>query len=282
LLEPSVKAARTIGTSGPAFIRMMTLLLRAHISVGEIEKAQADMAQIEEKGGGNDLAQRYFELGKLLETELAALKEKGDSATLAKRQADYLKFLQALANAKSGQTPQSLLWAGEQMLKIQNPREAGQLFNQILEKWGDNKEFLAQQGADQFVLQAKVGIVQALREQGDYTKAESMLAELMKQNPRTAALIFEQGMILERKAEAKEGSWKQAFAHWQNLAVRLGTSRPRPPQYYDAWYHAAYALNQDGLGTKAKQTLNSIMRLSPTVGGTDMKQKYEALLKKIK
>ena len=73
-----------------------------------------------------------------------------------------------------------------------------------------------------------------------------------------------------------------AFAHWQKLAMRLGMSRPRPVEYYDAWYHAAYALYKDKQPTKAKQTLGSVMRLSPKVGGPEMKEKYDALLKTIK
>ena len=135
---------------------MLTALLRAHITAGQIEKAQADMAALEKQGGGGNLAQLYFGLGKLLEAEMKALKDKGDSAGLARRQQDYLKFLTALANAKSGQTYESLEWAGEQMLKIQNPRDAGKIFKRILETIGKDKEFLARTGATNLLLRTRI------------------------------------------------------------------------------------------------------------------------------
>jgi hypothetical protein len=282
LLEPSVRAAQEGGASPAAFNRMMAALLRAHINAGQIEKAQADMAVLEKQGGGGNLAQLYYRLGKLLEAEMKALKDKGDRAGLARRREDYLKFLTALANAKSGQTYESLEWAGEQMLKIQDPREAGKIFKRILETMGKDKAFLAQQGASNLLLHTRIKYAEALRGQEDFTAAEELVSELLKEFPRSSDPLFEQGMLLENKAETKQGTWKAAFAHWQKLALRLGMSRPRPVEYYDAWYHAAYALNKDNEPTKAKQTLGSVMRLSPKVGGPEMKEKYDALLKTIK
>ena len=64
--------------------------------------------------------------------------------------------------------------------------------------------------------------------------------------------------------------------------MRLGNTRTRPVEYYDAWYHAALALRNDGKTTEAKQTLASILRLSRNVGGPEMKEKYETLLKQLK
>ncbi|WP_406697281.1 tetratricopeptide repeat protein [Singulisphaera sp. Ch08] len=282
LLEPTAKAAGAGGSTGPAFSRLMAALLRAHINAGQIEKAQADMAVLEKQGGGANLAQLYFGLGKLLEAEMKVLKDKGDRAGLTKRQADYLKFLTALANAKSGQTYESLQWAGEQMLKIQNPGEAGKIFKRILETMGKDKAFLALEGSGNLLLRTRIRYAEALRGQGDYTAAEELVTELLKEFPRSSDPLFEQGMLLENKAETKQGTWKAAFAHWQKLALRLGASRPRPTEYYDAWYHAAYALAKDNQPTKAKQTLGSVMRLSPKVGGSEMKEKYDSLLKNIK
>jgi len=62
----------------------------------------------------------------------------------------------------------------------------------------------------------------------------------------------------------------------------LAGGRTRRIEYFDAYYHAAYALYKDGQATKAKQTLGSVMRLSPKVGSPEMKAKYDALLKEIK
>ena len=56
---------------------------------------------------------------------------------------------------------------------------------------------------------------------------------------------------------------------------------PKPPDYYDAWYHAAAALQKQGKPDLARTTVASIMRLSPTVGSPEMKAKYQDLLKQL-
>lgn len=282
LLEPSSAAVMGAGTATPAVSRLLSDLLRAHINGGQIEKALADMAALERMGGGANLTQLYFGLGKLLETELKTLKEKNNRAGLERRQADYLRFLTALAGTKSGQTYESLRWTGEQMLKIQNPKAAGEIFKRILDTTGKDKAFLGQPGADERLFKVKVRYAQALREQDDFTAAESVVQELLKDFPKRIEPLYEQGMLLENKAENKQATWKADFAHWQTLALRLRMVRPAPIEYYDAWYHAAYALFKDKQATKAKQTLGSVMRLSPKVGSPEMKEKYDALLKQIK
>jgi hypothetical protein len=87
---------------------------------------------------------------------------------------------------------------------------------------------------------------------------------------------------VESQAQAGQGEWSAACQHWQDLAQKLSRTRPRPLAYFDAWYHAAYALHQQNENTKARQTLNGIMRLNPGVGSPEMKSKYEQLLKSMK
>ena len=54
---------------------------------------------------------------------------------------------------------------------------------------------------------------------------------------------------------------------------------PKPAEYYEAWYHAAVALQkQTASPTLARQTLASVMRLSPTLGSPEMKAKYQELV----
>jgi hypothetical protein len=62
----------------------------------------------------------------------------------------------------------------------------------------------------------------------------------------------------------------------------MSRTRPHPLSYYDAWYHAADALHHQKEDTKARQTLNGIMRLNPGVGSPEMKSKYEHLLGSMK
>ncbi len=63
--------------------------------------------------------------------------------------------------------------------------------------------------------------------------------------------------------------------HWKG-------SDPRSILYYDAWYHVASVLLKQKDAVKARQTLMGMMRLSPSVGGADMKAKYEELIARTK
>ncbi|MGE3819521.1 MAG: hypothetical protein AB7I30_08800, partial [Isosphaeraceae bacterium] len=64
LLEPLAKDQSS--TSGPAFTRLISTLLRAHVATGQADLAVADMATLERAGStGAGLTQLYFRLGKL-------------------------------------------------------------------------------------------------------------------------------------------------------------------------------------------------------------------------
>ena len=91
----------------------------------------------------------------------------------------------------------------------------------------------------------------------------------------------------EDKADgAKKANWARRgvmSTHWRSWRCGSADARPKPLEYYDAWYHAALALKDEGKTTEAKQTLASVMRLSATVGGPEMKAEVRrALLDQIK
>jgi cellulose synthase operon protein C len=101
--------------------------------------------------------------------------------------------------------------------------------------------------------------------------------QLAKDHPRTVEVKVEKGLLLEAK-----GSWNTSFAHWQALALLLNRMRSKPVEHYDAWYHAARALSKAGKTAEARQTLGSVMRLSPTVGGPEAKAKYQEFLAQLR
>ncbi len=99
----------------------------------------------------------------------------------------------------------------------------------------------------------------------------------MAHKPPYLETLFEKGMLLESEADAGKGAWSAALAHWEDLTKRMERMRPRPASYFDAWYHVAWVLAQEKETAKAKQALLGVMRLSPSVGGPEMKAKYQAL-----
>ena len=282
LLDPIAKQQTGAAATGAAFTQLTSTMLRAHVGVNQTDLAMADMALLEKAGGsGASLTQLYLELGKLLEKEMESLKKKGDGGGLNRTKSAYLKFLTALAESKSGQTFESLKWAGDNMLKLGNSKQAEGIYDKILEAGQKDPSFGIKPDGDR-ELSVKLKLAGAYRNQGKFEKANTLISQLTEKRPKALEPLMEKGYLLEDKATAKQGKWDEAFVHWKGLAMRLSSARTKPVEYYDAWYHAAIALKSEGKSKEAKQTLASIMRLSTNVGGPEMKLKYKTLLDQIK
>ncbi len=280
LLEPVIQA-RTV-RSGPTFSRLMEVALSAYIASNQVEKAINSMKSLEQGGGAAGKVQLYLKLGKLLEREIDALREKKDTVALSRLQKAYRTFLSTLAESKTGQTYESLQWAGESLLRLESSQDAEKVFHRILNEFTQDPQFLQQAGGHAKVLRTKLKLAAALRGQSKFDEANSLVDELLAQKPPYIECQFEKGMLLEAESEARKGSWSSTLGHWEKLANRLGTIRPRPLSYYDAWYHVAWALFKQKETKKARQTLHGVMRLSPRVGSTEMEAKYKALLARLR
>ena len=166
-----MKAQDRCPTNTSPYKRLLTDQMRAHILTDQVDPALADMAALEKVStGGGSLAQLYFGLGKLLEKEMERLKEKGDSAGLAKKQQSFLKFLNALAASKSGQTYDSLQWVGENMLKLGKAQEAAEVFKRIMDSFGKDEAFVTK--SPEMIYRTSIKLAAALREQKQWSEAE--------------------------------------------------------------------------------------------------------------
>jgi cellulose synthase operon protein C len=279
LLAPIV-AAQTV-RSGAAYSRLMEAQLMAYIGTDQVQQAITTMKTLEQAGGGASLTQLYLKLGRLLQRELDALRQKGRTSAYAQMRQSYMTFLTTLAEAKSGQTYESLEWAGESLLSLDAFKESEAVLRRVLKDFGQDPQFVQQQNAKLTVLRTRLKLAAALRGERKFDEAAALVDELLKEFPRYLEPQFEKGMLLEAKAQARKGEWSAALGYWQKLARTLDAVRPRRIEYYDAWYHIALALFQLRETPKARQTLQGIMRLTPTVGNPEMKAKYEALLARL-
>jgi tetratricopeptide (TPR) repeat protein len=281
LLDPIVKV-QTI-RSGNAYSRLMEAQLMAFIGTNQVQKAIDSMKALEQAGGGASLTQLYLKLGRLLQRELDALKQKSNSTAYRQMHQSYKTFLTTLAGAKSGQTYESLEWAGESLLSLDAFAEAEDVLRRVLKDFTQDPQFIQQPSGRMSLLRTRLKLAAALRGQGKdkLDEANSLVEELLSQYPKYLEPQVEKGMLLEVEAQAKRGDWAAALRHWQGLARKLESIRPRRLEYYDAWYHIAWAHFQQRETLKARQTLQGIMRLTPTVGSPEMKAKYEALLARL-
>ncbi len=283
MLEPVVAKLGPGGKApNPTATRAITALLRAHVAAGKVDQAMNDMKSLEASGGtGTNSAQLYFELGRLLERETEALRKRNDLARLNRTEQAYQKFLKALVANKTGQTFQSLRWAADNLLKLGAAEEASKVYANLVEFYAKDPEFLKSPNANNLILTTRIKQVAALRLTGQLNEAELALNEIIDQNKRLLEPQVEKGNILDAKAAAKVATWGEAYTYWKGLAVKLNSMNPKPNDYYDAWYHAAAALQKQGKPDLARSTVASVMRLSPTVGSPEMKTKYQDLLKQL-
>ena len=285
LLEPIARrlASNRAGVPASLSARVLSGILRGHIAIGKVDLAIEDMKTLETLGGaGTSAAQLYFELGKLLEREIDALRKRGDKRGLERTEAAYRKFLGALVASNSGQSFQSLQWAGENLLKLGAAKEAKDVFAKILDFYGKDEAFGKDPRAGEKLLRVKIKQVAALRSSGDLSEAETLLNEIIADNKRLLEPQMEKGYLADAKAEAKSGTWAESNAYWTGMAKKLAAMKPRPVDYYEAWYHAAFALKMQGKNDLARQTLASVTRLAPPdLGGPEMKAKYQDLAKQV-
>jgi hypothetical protein len=248
-----------------------------------VNQAIADMQLLEKSGGaGANQAGLYNELSRLLEREMDGLRARGDAKKLEATQSAYGRFLMALAGSKSGQSPVMLQAAGENLLKIGKAKEADGVFDRFLEIYGSDPKFLELPDSKGRLLRVRLKKVAALRDQGQFDAANKSLDELIKTDGRYIETQMEKGHLLSAQAAAqKTTTWAQAYNYWRNLAIRLGTGSSKRSEYYECWYQAALALEAQKKPDLARQTLNSIKRLTPAVGSPEMKAKYDQLLARL-
>ena len=187
-----------------------------------------------------------------------------------------------LAESKNEQTYDSLQWAGESLITLAAFQDAEKVLRRVLTEFTQDPQFVQSASGKGKLLRTRLRLVAALRGAGKFDEANSILDELLAQKQPYIETLFEKGLLQEAEAEAAKGSWSAAIRHWEELAKNLGRSRTRSTNYYDAWYHVAWSLYKQKDLTRARQTLSGIMQLSPSVGGPEMKAKYQALIAKLK
>jgi outer membrane protein assembly factor BamD (BamD/ComL family) len=294
LLEPISQALSSSSASAevvPLYSASLSILVRAHLAVGQPEKAIATMKVLESVSPTKAaLTQLYFELSRALKAEMDALEKKGDTGNLKRTKDAYKAFLQALADSQAGQNYTSLQWAGESMLSLNMPKEAESVFRRVLDLAGKDRGFLGDREASARLLHTRLRLGAALRQQGKFDAARDLIQPLVDENPRLLDPMMEKGYLLEDQArsENSRGAWEASLAYWKNLALRLRQARKLPPEYFESWYHVAIgfgglaeAEKNPKFKTEAIGTLKGIMTLNPTVGGPEMKAKYEELIKRL-
>ena len=230
--------------------------------------------------------QLYFKLGKLLERELERLKARRTTPALTRMQQSYQTFLTALTESKSGQTYESLEWAGESLLSLGRLQGGRDGLPQRPQRVHHEPEVPP---PGRRPMSGSCGPSSGWRPPS--AAREPMTSRSSTKPLARRGAARQVSSAISSRWSRRACCWKPRprptggmvggrSRHWQELAAKLSRIRPRPLAYYDAWYHAAYALSQQNQTKKARQTLNGVMRLNPDVGSPEMKAKYEQFLER--
>ena len=280
LLDPIVKA-QTV-KSGPAYSRLMEAQLMAFITTNQVQQAIATMKTLEQAGGGAQPDPALFQAGKLLEKELDALEQKGNTAGL---RPDAPGLQDVPDDPRREQDRPDLRVAGmgrREPLTLDAYKEAEEVLQRVLKEFTQDPQFLQQPNGAMSLLRTRLKLAAALRGEGKFDEANSLVEELLSQNPKYHRAPVREGHAARSRGRGGQGTWSAALRHWEGLA-KQARSGPSPGRldYYDAWYHVAWVLSQQKETLKARQTLQGVMRLTPSVGGPEMKAKYQALLARL-
>ena len=291
LLEPMQKnlSSGTMSAEvAPLYEGLITVLLQAHIADGQTNKAIEDMKLLEKAGGSKaKLTQLYLQLSRSLQKEMEAQLARKDKTGYNRTSEAYKKFLMALAESQSGQTFESLLFAGRSMLELGMAPEALGVFDRTLTLYEKNPEFLKTPNATALLVGLKIRKVEALRKTKKFEPGLELVDKLIDAYPNYPEPLMEKGYLLEDWATAERtkekalGRWNAAYDYWRRITPKFDRARPRRIEYFDCLYHQAVALIGMDRKDDARKTLKSVMTFTPSVGKPEMKKKYDELFAKL-
>ncbi|HVJ83977.1 MAG TPA: hypothetical protein VNC50_23130, partial [Planctomycetia bacterium] len=127
--------------------------------------------------------------------------------------------------------------------------------------------------------------IAALRQASEFTKALELAEGFLAEAQAAAAGKFvlrqqtEKARVLEAWAAADPAKINAALAQWSLIDRTLRPLRTKPVEYFEARLGQAWCLAKQGKKDDARKLLQGTMAINPTVGGAEMKGRFEAFLK---
>ena len=243
--------------------------------------AIASMQALEQAGGAAGRAQLYFKLGKLLERELETLKDKKNTTALAELNSAYKTFLTTLAEARPASPtnrstgPASLLDARRLRGRRESlPPHADRIHRKTPSSCSSQAARAGSADPDQ---------AEAPRcaDRGNSTRPTRDQRSPGNKSPLTSRRSSRRACCSRPKPRPAREAGQRPSALGRPYQ-EMERSRPRPESTSTPGITWPGASPSRKTPTKARQALLGVMRLSPCVGGPEMKAKYQGLLAKLK
>ena len=287
------------------------IILRAQVSLRQLEKAREAMESLETVAGGKDsskLTAIYLNLGKELVTEL----ETASPEAAVELRSAFVEFLTAVS-AREQQSYGSLLWVGETCTALAESSEiaadrlamhtqATAAWQGIIQRASDDRSFCS----PQTVAAIRIRYAKSLRGAGQFEQSVKTFAGILGLQPNSFDMQFQVARTLQKWGEttdAKEhilesvNGLGDSIWGWGKTSIRLqrlmasGNSKPEyrakllEARYQIALCRRAIAATQTG--AKSKTTLEKALnemrttaRLSASLDGPwwdKLDEQYQAI-----
>ena len=275
----------------------MSYCVEAHISLENIDGAIAAYQDMHAKGASDariSIAAYYLYMHYRSATEAASAEDK---LALIPLQAKYVHDFNAYSSAPRWQ---NLLSEADLLTKISKFKEAGELYETVLNDHSKAKDFTAA-----FAFKTQIGFVESLLAQRQIGKAVPLVDAMLKERPenlrvKSAAVKVKAGFLLyinNRVVEVPGQGTEEALATASKLASEIiklaafqaDNSTPSINKYYYApWWEAqltqAYVLYQRNLTSPAdlgkhQKFVKGLQRQAPELGADIVGRRISESLK---
>lgn len=187
-------------------VEVYKLLLRAYIGNGKLDEARATMKTLEGIAGGGpagaDITELYVGLGRLLRDELERIKNSGNIDRFNSLRASFETFLNDLYQRQEGHSIGTLSWVGETYAALGESEPAGSLeatmrFEKAAEAFRKIVQEHASSATPGQLLAVKTRLAHCLRMKKDFSAAESLVNELLRQKKDDLNLQIEGALLYE-------------------------------------------------------------------------------------
>lgn len=183
-------------------------LLRTYVGLKMLDEARATRAKLEEVAGSEDeaaLTEIFVQFGRQLQEEIQRLRDSGQNQRLQDVRSGFESFLNDLFQRTEGQSFASLLWIAETYSSLaasaadQSDRaaayynKASAAYQSILDQSAARAEF----ATPQQVVACKLRLVNCLRLQKSFPKAEQVMREVLRTYPNAPNVQFEAAQLYE-------------------------------------------------------------------------------------
>ncbi|HVX10184.1 MAG TPA: tetratricopeptide repeat protein [Pirellulales bacterium] len=301
LVGPLVPAIKALPPSEQDTLATRALLaaLRAQLLRKDLAAAEEPALALVERGGKSPQASAVLlEFARLLRNQV---KETGSAGEGIPPTADAPPSETAAAPAQGGSQRQALskvieylaqrppssaaamLFVAETLGDLGKADEARGQYQAILERADKDPKWLG--GDRSLTTRVRAKLLAFLRAEGRLEDALGQADRLVKENPKSLEPRLERAQILQAWAATEPDRYAAAVAQWTELRTALQNVRPRPKEYYDVVYNAAWCLaaQSEHKGDKtpahqAEQLLKSVLVVSPDLDGEETVAEYRQLV----